>query len=195
MNEHQQSHINFGICFSRFFCKQNLTPTFSWDGLIEISTKPKDPKKITCPKSNSLAFTIEDLDYPNGMGESGNSVFLHYWAVDIPGDWTSFDASKTGLIKNGSNLKLVHEGMTSPDRVKSDGSGLLDTSMVPICPKKGIHRYRFTLYALKGELSTGDSRLAEDAPFGSVAGALDGNKLAKFVSFAKIAGNPMNVVA
>lgn len=61
---------------------QNLIPEFHWGG-------PKDGQK--CRSCQAFALTIEDLDYPNGMGSPDNVVHNIFWVANIPGDWMAIN--------------------------------------------------------------------------------------------------------
>ena len=49
----------------------------------------KDGQK--CRSCQAFALTIEDLDYPNGMGSAENQVRNLFWVANIPGDWMAIN--------------------------------------------------------------------------------------------------------
>eukprot|EP00392_Amoebophrya_sp_AT5.2_P009528 g9556.t1 len=156
-------------------------PAFEWEGMAKNSGlgHPIWKKgREACAKALSLAVVVEDMDFPSGVGESTNRVFNHFWAVNIPGDWKSFSAANVDTIYR--NQKLVFVG-------KND-SGKRDLAL--ICPKKGTHRYRFTVWALRDYLSSGDSPMDVDVSYGEVLPRLEELELAKVVIYANVKADP-----
>lgn len=114
------------------------------------------------------------------MGQSRNSVNNAFWAVNIPGTWNELTPEKAKIIKEGTtSVKLVHIGKNDFGR----------TGFGPVCPEGGIHRYRLTLWALDGYVSSGDYPLAEDVDYRTVKAKLDELKIVKFVEYVKVLGN------
>lgn len=131
-----------------------------------------------CAKSLSFAIVVEDMDYPNGVGEGNNRMHTQFWAVNIPGDWKDFNESKvSGLQYKGQDV--VHLG-------KNDAGGY---GMEPICPKKGIHRYRTTLWSLRDYVSSGDEPLDKDTPFSAVLPKLTKLELQRATFYANVKAN------
>lgn len=159
-----------------------LMPALQWTG-APINSGQGHPlinadNLVKCPKSLSFAIVVEDLDYPNGVGEVNNSIRNKFWAVNIPGDRTSFDESAAQEMYR--EQKLIHVGRND------DGKN----EMSIICPKKGLHRYRFTLWSLKDYVSTGDDPLPEDAPYSSILPKLEALELQKASFYATVTADP-----
>jgi len=131
-------------------------PALKWAGNpvnIGVGTPVLQRDGTQCTKSQSFAIVVEDLDYPNGVGESTNHVRTLFWAVNIPGDWTEI------------NEQLAHQTYRDIPIVvigRNDGGTL---GMETPCPKKGLHRYRFTLWALKTYLGTEMDPLNPDSNY------------------------------
>ena len=83
----------------------------------------------SCDAPTSFAVTVADLDYPNGMGQMENRVEDIFWAVDIPATW------------NWLNSSNVYEGPSSG-------------SVRPLCPSRGTHRFKVTVWALDSFLGS-----------------------------------------
>lgn len=95
-----------------------------------------------CKETMSYAITMEDLDFPLGKGESQNHVEPLFWAVNIPGSWSDFSDANAFTSNNGVPIVTMmknHQGQYGMDQP---------------CPKKGVHRYKLTLWALGESLGT-----------------------------------------
>merc|ERR1712048_1170271 len=101
----------------------------------------------TCPKSLSFAITLEDMDYPNGVGESSNHVRNMFWAVNIPSDWS--ELTEANAYSKYKGQPYIHMGLNDA------GTNGLET----ICPARGLHRYRISVWALRNYISTADEPL------------------------------------
>jgi Raf kinase inhibitor-like YbhB/YbcL family protein len=73
--------------------------------------------------ASALALVVDDPDAPRG-------TFTHWVVLDLPVDTTGLDA---GALPRGA--------------VQAENSGGR-TSYAPPCPPRGVHHYRFTVYAL-----------------------------------------------
>jgi len=116
-----------------------LSPHFTWAGVPQnsgVGHVVAQANGKQCIKSQSFAIVVEDLDYPNGIGQKGNRVFTHYWAVNIPGDATELTDALIASTINGE--KIVTVGMNDAGTIGMD----------PPCPEFGVHRIRTTLWAL-----------------------------------------------
>jgi len=131
-----------------------------------------------CSKSLSKAIVVEDMDYPNGVGESGNRIHTQFWAVNIPGDWSDFTQAKSEL--KYKDQPVVHLG-------KNDAGGY---GMEPICPRKGLHRYRFTLWSLKDYVSSGDNPLDPDTTFNDIVPKLQALELQRATFYGNVKADP-----
>lgn len=143
-------------------------PTIKWVGQPGAEYTNKEGEK--CPTCSSYAVTIEDLDWPNGQGEVNNEVHSIFWAVNIPGDFTELNDQnafgKDGIVV-GTNPMGV-QGLEVP------------------CPKKGIHRYKTTLWSLTGYLGNSLDPFSPDTPHGAVKAALEAQELARATFFANL---------
>ena len=97
--------------------------------------------------ASALALVVDDPDAPRG-------TFTHWVVLDLPVDTTGLDA---GTLPRGS--------------VQAENSGGT-TSYYPPCPPRGVHRYRFTVYAL-----TRPTTLPEGAGLDSALRALQSSAL------------------
>jgi Raf kinase inhibitor-like YbhB/YbcL family protein len=84
--------------------------------------------------AEALALVVDDPDAPRG-------TFTHWVVLDLPASTTTLDA---GAVPSGA--------------VQAKNSGGR-ASYYPPCPPSGVHRYRFTVYALSRQ--TGLSEGAE----------------------------------
>jgi len=153
-------------------------PEMSWSGMPVNSGVGhpilRQDGQSTCPKSLSLAIVVEDLDFPNGIGEKNNHVHTHFWAVNIPGTWDKFNEQLA--YQTYKDLPLVLMG-------KNDAGTI---GMDPICPKKGLHRYRFTLWALRDYISSGDEPLDANTPYDQILPKLEQLELAKATMYGNV---------
>lgn len=97
--------------------------------------------------ASALALVVDDPDAPRG-------TFTHWVVLDLPVDTTGLDA---GTLPRGS--------------VQAENSGGT-TSYYPPCPPRGVHHYRFTVYAL-----TRPTTLPEGAGLDSALRALQSSAL------------------
>ena len=80
--------------------------------------------------SDNFAIVVDDPDAPGG-------TFIHWVVVDLP-------AATTSIPEDASGLKEL---------TNSRG----DESWTGPCPPSGTHHYRFTVYALPGEITSTDT--------------------------------------
>lgn len=120
----------------------------------------------------SLAVTVEDLDFPNGVGESSNSVHDLFWAANIPPNWTEINSQNVQQVNEEGNL-IVTVGKPVG---ASDGAE-------DLCPTKGTHRYRATLWALKTMLG---QRVNPNTASMAVKAILEGEKMAEVNYFGAL---------
>lgn len=122
-----------------------VVPEFKWAG-APVNSGQGHPLNAAdgtdCTKSRSFAITMEDMDYPYGVGESANTVRVQFWAVNIPGDWTEFNEHLAHQTYQGDPIVVIGN---------NDG-GVRGLEMP--CPEKGVHRYRITLWAVNGYLGS-----------------------------------------
>ncbi|CAD7959924.1 unnamed protein product [Amoebophrya sp. A25] len=182
---HADTLIKGGVLDNAFTCiggdASHSVPVVTWDGMPKNSGLGHPILKKgreACPKALSLAVVLEDLDYPNGTGEVTNKVFNHFWAVDIPGDWT-------GL--NDGNVKTRYRDQQLVFVGKNDAG---EHGLAKICPQKGTHRYRITVWALRDYLGSGDKPLGPETPWADVLPRLDELELAKVQMFATVQSDP-----
>mmetsp|Transcript_60862 Transcript_60862/g.196928 ORF Transcript_60862/g.196928 Transcript_60862/m.196928 type:complete len:197 (+) Transcript_60862:253-843(+) len=113
-----------------------------------------------------FAVTVSDLDEPFGVGAMRNRVQGIFWAANIPGDWRELSAEKVaggGGVIIGRNRKGKQ-------------------SLEPICPTRGRHRLRVTLWVLRAALPG----LGPDTPYAEVMEQFEAAELAKATVFAEV---------
>merc|ERR1719231_357148 len=107
-------------------------------------------------------------EYTNKEGEKCPTCSSY--AVNIPGDFTELNDQnafgKDGIVV-GTNPMGV-QGLEVP------------------CPKKGIHRYKTTLWSLTGYLGNSLDPFSPDTPHGAVKAALEAQELARATFFANL---------
>jgi len=144
-------------------------PTVKWVGQPGQDYINEEGEK--CATCSSYALTIEDLDYPNGQGEVNNHIHSIFYAVNIPGDMTelndanAFDPEKGVIV--GYNKQGV-QGLEAP------------------CPKKGVHRYKTTLWSLNSYLGTELDPFDPKTVADSVKASLETRELARATFFATL---------
>merc|ERR1719492_158882 len=156
-------------------------PDLTWDG-------PKDPTMCLQP-CQFYAITIDDLDFPNGKGDPLNTVQPMFWAANIPGEWKNLRASTVG----GYPAPVDALGLPVAEPVADIGE--LESNMVLIgrnslgrlgleklCPKRGIHRYKTTVWALSSEVTD----LGPDSPHAAVAASLSLREMARVTVYAEL---------
>jgi phosphatidylethanolamine-binding protein (PEBP) family uncharacterized protein len=131
-----------------------------------------------CIKSQSFAVVVEDLDYPYGVGQKGNRVFTHYWAVNIPGDATALDDSLVAASINGE--KVVTVGMNDAGTIGWD----------PPCPEYGVHRIRTTLWALSNVAGSETDPLDPKQGWPAVRAILEPMELARTSFYTSVKAPP-----
>jgi len=160
-------------------------PAFKWAGTPEPearndnwggSHRIRSADGNECIKSRSFAITAQDLDYPYGAGEQGNSVRDVFWAANIPGDWTEF------------NDNLAHATYRDLPQVVVGRNRKGELGMETPCPEKGVHRYAFTLWALKDYIGTEGSPLSPDTPFADMIGLIEEKELARYMFYGTVSG-------
>jgi len=149
-------------------------PTIKWVGQPGTDYTNEEGEK--CATCSSYAVTIEDLDFPNGNGEVDNHVQSIFWAVNIPGDFTELnEANAFGLDANGAPNGVV---------VGFNPSGV--QGIDSICPKKGTHRYKTTLWSLTGYLGSSLDPWNPRSSPGEVKAALEAQELARATFYATL---------
>lgn len=160
-------------------------PAFKWAGVPAPENRAdiamgghqvRSADGNACIKSRSMAITAQDLDFPYGAGEPGNSVRDIFWAVNIPGDWTEF------------NDNLAHATYKDLPQVIVGRNHLGGIGMEAPCPEKGVHRYAFTLWALKDYLGTEQTPMSPDTPFADIMGLLEEKELARYMFYGTVSG-------
>ena len=100
-------------------------------------------------EAEALALVVDDPDAPRG-------TFTHWVVLDLPAGTTGLEA---GALPPGAT------------QARNSGGG---TAYHPPCPPSGVHRYRFTVYALRGP--TG---LPEGAGLDVALSAVDSHAVAR----------------
>jgi len=161
-----------GNIANEFTCRggaaTSRVPTIKWVGQPGVDITEADGE--ACPTCSSFALTIEDLDYPNGNGEVNNHIHSIFWAVNIPGDYTEINDA------NAFSDKGVVVGI-NPQGIQ----GL----EVP-CPKKGVHRYKTTLWSLSSYLGTSLDPFDPKTAAAAVKGELESRELARATFYATL---------
>lgn len=159
-------------------------PSISWTGAPGQGKLGKDGK--ACPVCNRYALTVEDLDYPDGVGETSNNVRIIFWAANIPSDWTEIN-DENAFKKDETGRPIVVVG-TNPTGVQG--------FEVP-CPSKGTHRYRTTLWAMDRPVGDNLDPLTSIQDAGKVLGRIKERELARAAFFANVKseGYHQNTVA
>jgi phosphatidylethanolamine-binding protein (PEBP) family uncharacterized protein len=153
-------------------------PQFKWAGVPKntgLDHPIRHADGSECTKSQSFAVTMADLDYPNGVGELGNTVRNMFWAANIPGDWT--ELTEAGAYSKYKGVPTVVVG-------RNDAG---DLGMEVPCPKHGIHRVKFTLWALRSYLGTEQNPLDPNTPVSAMMPLFEEKELSRFVFFGTIA--------
>lgn len=143
---------------------QNLIPEFHWGG-------PKDGKK--CRSCQAFALTIEDLDYPHGMGSADNGVHNIFWIANIPGDWMAINQTAVDELSEFAPTMVVGRN--------SKG----DLGMEPPCPNKGMHRYHVVMWSLDSQLDDIDA----DITYGALKSLLEAHELARATFYAQLSAS------
>ena len=112
------------------------------------------------------------------MGEANNQMHVQFWAANIPQSWTEFTLANSKEMYKGQ--KVVHLG-------KNDAG---TRGMESICPKKGTHRYRFTLYSLRDYLSSGDDPLDPDMTFQEALPKIHALELQRATFYGNVKADP-----
>lgn len=144
-------------------------PSIKWVG--QPGQETTDKKGKDCPACSSYALTVEDLDFPNGNGETTNHIRSIFWAVNIPGDWTEINDGNAFDPKSGVVVGQNLHGEPGLDE---------------ICPKKGAHRYKITLWAITGYLGTSLDPFSPGTAADAVKAALEAQELARATFFANL---------
>jgi len=168
-----------GSFLAKYTCFDNSephppVPDLSWDG-------PLDPS--TCPDCQFYAITVEDLDFPNGKGDPHNHVQSLFWAANIPGDWKNLSASTVGGYPSpGVGEPMANIGELESNLVLIGRNSLGQLGMQPLCPQRGIHRYKTTVWALSSEASD----LGPDSSYAAVAASLSLREIARVTVFSEL---------
>eukprot|EP00435_Cladocopium_sp_Y103_P043365 s257_g12.t1 len=120
-----------------------------------IDVDKADGKK--CRSCQAFALTIEDLDYPNGMGSADNAVHNIFWIANIPGDWMAINQTAVDELSEFAPTMVVGRN--------SKG----DLGMEPPCPSKGMHRYHVVMWSLDSQLDDIDA----DITYGALKSLLE----------------------
>mmetsp|Transcript_43808 Transcript_43808/g.103572 ORF Transcript_43808/g.103572 Transcript_43808/m.103572 type:complete len:296 (+) Transcript_43808:54-941(+) len=162
-----------GAISQQYLCSLDTTvPAISWS--YDMTSALGDLAR--CSDVQSWALTVVDLDYPSGLGESDNTVRNLFWAIDIPGSWTHFNASNAFMT--GGGIPAVTIGLNGNSRAQLEAP----------CPSQGLHRYRLTLYALSRFLG-GQFVPSISTPYHKVAEELEKHALAKASVLAQAKGS------
>jgi len=164
--------VKGGNIADEFTCRggaaTSRVPTIKWAG--EPGAELTNQEGASCPTCSSFAVTIEDLDYPNGNGETNNHVHSIFWAANIPGDAKELTEalafSDAGVVV-GFNKEGV-QGLEIP------------------CPKKGTHRYKTTLWSLSSYLGTSLDPFNPKTAAAAVKGELESRELARATFYATL---------
>jgi phosphatidylethanolamine-binding protein (PEBP) family uncharacterized protein len=162
-----------GVIADKYSCHGGAAthriPHIKWVGMPGADATNQEGK--ACPSCSSFAVTVEDLDWPNGVGETNNHIHSIFWAVNIPGDQTEItDASafsKDTTTVVGFNPQGV-QGLELP------------------CPKKGSHRYKVTLWSLNAYLGNEAQPWDPKSSATAVKAALEAQELARATFFATL---------
>mmetsp|Transcript_97754 Transcript_97754/g.209739 ORF Transcript_97754/g.209739 Transcript_97754/m.209739 type:complete len:256 (+) Transcript_97754:77-844(+) len=138
-----------------------LVPVLAWSGLQEGRR---------CPDRRSFAVTVEDLDYPHGVGAEDNRVHGMFWVANIPGNWHAINAARL----------LGRFGKESGVMVGRNVLGTL--AMEPVCPRGGEHRYKITIWALN---SPDLGAVTSETSYAKVLEAIQARELARATVFAR----------
>lgn len=170
----QGSIISKYTCFESTATKVLPVPDLSWNG-------PKDPSM--CPDCQFYAITIDDLDFPNGKGDPLNHVQSMFWAANIPGDWKNLSASTVGGYPSpGWGEPVADIGELESNMVLIGRNSLGRLGLEKLCPQRGIHRYKTTVWALGSEVTD----LGPDSSHAEVAASLSLRELARVTVYAEL---------
>lgn len=70
---------------------------------------------------------------------------------------------------------------------KNDAGGV---GMEPICPRKGLHRYRITLWSLRDYVSNGDKPLDSDTSYHDILPVLTKLELQRATFYGSVSAIP-----
>eukprot|EP00930_Biecheleria_cincta_P093689 TRINITY_DN8417_c0_g2_i1.p1 TRINITY_DN8417_c0_g2~~TRINITY_DN8417_c0_g2_i1.p1 ORF type:complete len:278 (-),score=60.06 TRINITY_DN8417_c0_g2_i1:16-849(-) len=143
---------------------KNLIPDIRWGG-------PKDGQK--CRSCQSFAMTIEDLDFPNGMGSPDNHIHNIFWIANIPGDWMALN--ETAVTELGELAPAMVLGRNSKG----------EAGMEAPCPGRGLHRYRVTMWSLDSNIED----ISPDYEYHSLMQELTTHELARATFHAQLSAN------
>lgn len=164
--------VKGGAIADEFTCRggaaKSKVPTIKWVGTPGADERNEEGEK--CPTCSSYAITIEDLDFPNGNGEVNNEVRSVFWAVNIPGDFTELN-EQNAFGDKGIVVGFNQQGVQGFEE---------------LCPKKGSHRYKTTLWSLTGYLGNSLDPFSPRTPANQVKAALEAQELARATFFASL---------
>lgn len=174
--------LSGGDISSKYTCHSGgptpSVPEFRWAGAPVNSGVGHELTQVdgtSCTKSQSFAITMEDLDYPNGVGETTNQVYNVFWAVNIPGDWT--ELTEANAFQTYKEMPIVTIGKTAGGHMGLEAP----------CPTKGVHRFRISLYALKSYMGSEIDPVDPTSNFESVIlPFLETNELSKSVFYGNV---------
>lgn len=182
INSFADDLIKGGSIASDFTCgSKHIAPTLNWSGTPKnsgVGHPLLQPDGTECPRCQSFALVVEDMDYPHGVGQGINSVKTHFWAVNIPGDWSNFNDEMAS--KTYKDLPMAVVGKNDFD----------DIGLTPMCPSQGVHRYRTTLWALRGYLGSEQDPISPDTPYSQILPQLEQLELARSSFYGNVKGKP-----
>lgn len=135
-------------------------PEFRWASAPGINPGASLPGKDgkPCASCQSYAVVMDDLDYPNGVGESSNTIKNVFWAVNIP----------------GTSTELTHAAAFA-----KDSTIVVSSDSKPPCPSKGTHRFKVTLWALNAYMGTGFNPMSATTPISEIRAKISSMELAQ----------------
>lgn len=166
--------LSGGNIADKFTCRGSSgevhVPEFTWAGEPQNSGQGHPltgADGSSCARFKSYAITMDDLDYPNGIGESTNEVRNSFWAVNIPGDWNEF------------NEQLAHSTYKDKNVVTIGRNGFGNLGMEVPCPRKGTHRFQVTLWVLDNYLGSELEPVDPDSSPDAIRSMLQAHELAR----------------
>merc|ERR1719421_129891 len=177
------SLIDGGNIADRFTCHGSgpkpTVPEFKWAGAPVNSGQGHVTLRndgVECDRrDHSFAITMEDMDYPYGVGEVANTARNVFWAVNIPGDWTEFNEAAAGKTHEGENIVTV--GRNQEGQIGLE---------LP-CPHKGVHRFKVTLWSLDGYAGNEVKPVTPDSSFyNEILPWLEGSEMQRAVFYGSV---------
>jgi phosphatidylethanolamine-binding protein (PEBP) family uncharacterized protein len=156
-------------------------PSFQWAGMPKntgVGHPILQSNGKQCIKSQSYAVVVEDMDYPNGVGQKGNRLFTHFWAINIPGDATGLNDGLVDMAINGE--KVVTVGMNDAGTI----------GWAPPCPEYGVHRIRTTVWAMSTILGSETDPVDPEQGWPGVRAKLEVLELARTSFYTTVKAPP-----